>query len=61
LLHQATELSEEAIKKAAAASGTLLKEAAKGEKAQGPISSVFKFARLFSEEVQKDISKISKK
>ena len=41
-------------------SETILKDAVKGENASGPISSVFKFVRVFSDEVKKDISKISK-
>lgn len=59
-MFQASELSEEALKKAAAASGNLVKDAARGENASGPISSVFKFARVLSEEVKKDIAKMSK-
>jgi hypothetical protein len=48
------------LRKAAHVSEKVIKDAAKGENASGPVSSVFKFARIFSEEVKKDISKMSK-
>mmetsp|Transcript_9587 Transcript_9587/g.10090 ORF Transcript_9587/g.10090 Transcript_9587/m.10090 type:complete len:101 (-) Transcript_9587:24-326(-) len=57
---KATEISEQAIKKTINKSETILKDAAKGENADGPIGSVFKFVRIFSDEVKKDISKMSK-